>query len=69
MRIDFDIIVEPGQPFVVDRFTPDDARGIAHLFHTEWRGGVSYHRNAEIFSPGRDEGCRHGNGPYARSGL
>ncbi len=40
MRIDSDIVVKPGQPFVVDRFTPDDARGIAHLFHAEY--GSSY---------------------------
>ena len=40
MRIDYDIAVEPGQTFVVERFQPGDAQGIAHLFHAEY--GPSY---------------------------
>ncbi len=40
MRIDHDIAVEPGQTFVVDRFRPEDAKGIAHLFYAEY--GPSY---------------------------
>ncbi|MDA8124673.1 MAG: hypothetical protein M0009_05755 [Deltaproteobacteria bacterium] len=36
MKIDHDIAVEPGQPFVVDRFRPEDAQGIAHLFYAEY---------------------------------
>ena len=40
MRIDYDISIEPGQKFEVDRFRPEDARGIAHLFHSEY--GAAY---------------------------
>ena len=40
MRIDHDIAVEPGQTFVVERFQPEDARGVAHLFYAEY--GPSY---------------------------
>ena len=40
MKIDHDIAVEPGQTFVIDRFQPEDARGIAHLFFAEY--GPSY---------------------------
>lgn len=40
MKIDHDIAVEPGQTFVVERFRPEDARGIAHLFYAEY--GASY---------------------------
>ena len=40
MKIDFDIAVEPGQKFAVDRFRPEDARGIAHLFFSEY--GAAY---------------------------
>jgi hypothetical protein len=36
MKIDYDIHIEPGQSFVVDRFRPEDARGIAHLFFREY---------------------------------
>ncbi len=32
MKIDYDISVETGQTFVVERFKPEDARGVAHLF-------------------------------------
>lgn len=40
MKIDQDIAVEPGQTFIVERFRPEDARGIAHLFYAEY--GPSY---------------------------
>jgi hypothetical protein len=36
MKIDHDIAVEPGQTFIIDRFQPEDARGIAHLFFAEY---------------------------------
>ncbi len=34
MKIDYDISVETGQTFVVERFKPEDARGVAHLFYS-----------------------------------
>ncbi|MEQ8187114.1 MAG: hypothetical protein ABRQ39_04025 [Candidatus Eremiobacterota bacterium] len=33
MKIDYDISVETGQTFVVERFRPEDAKGVAHLFY------------------------------------
>lgn len=40
MRIDFDIFIEPDQRFEIDRFRPEDAAGIAHLFFAEY--GAAY---------------------------
>ena len=33
MKIDHELPVEPGQPFVVDSFRPEDASGVASLFY------------------------------------
>ena len=34
MKIDYDIPVETGQTFVVERFNPEDAKGVAHIFYS-----------------------------------
>ena len=39
MKIEHEISIEPGQTFVVDRFRPEDAAGIANLFFTEYGTG------------------------------
>jgi hypothetical protein len=36
MKINSDIAVGPEQAFVIDRFRPKDARGVAHLFYAEY---------------------------------
>lgn len=33
MKIDYDIIIEEGQKFEIDRFSTEDAKGISHLFY------------------------------------
>jgi hypothetical protein len=40
LKVDRDIAIGPGQTFVIDRFRPEDANGIAHLFFAEY--GPSY---------------------------
>jgi hypothetical protein len=40
MRIGYDIFIEPGQEYEIDRFRPEDAEGIAHLFFAEY--GAAY---------------------------
>ncbi|MDD5168339.1 MAG: hypothetical protein PHN75_05940 [Syntrophales bacterium] len=42
MKIDYDIPIEPGQKFIVDRFRREDAKGIAHLFFNEYGPGYPF---------------------------
>lgn len=42
MRIEHDIDIEAGQKFIIDRFRPEDAEGIAHLFFAEYGAGYPF---------------------------
>jgi len=59
VKIDYDIVVEPGQEFTVDRFRPEDARGIAHLFFSEY--GAGYPVETYYFPERIIEENRNGN--------
>jgi hypothetical protein len=59
MKIDYEIAVEPGQPFAVDGFKPQDAKGIANLFYAVY--GADYPFEMYYFPERIIEENRNGN--------
>ncbi|MHC1725892.1 MAG: hypothetical protein AB9866_07785 [Syntrophobacteraceae bacterium] len=59
MKIDYDISIEPGQAFEIDRFRPEDAEGIAHLVFAEY--GAAYPIDTYYFPERIAEENNNGN--------